>query len=109
MATTIKFEYDGRNYVLGYSRRAVQQMSDSGFTLDKFADDAVGYHKALFTGAFIQYHRNTQRSVIDDIWDNLPNKEELLKVLVEMYSETTSTMFADPKDEAKKVEWEVAR
>lgn len=107
MATTITFEYNDRKYVLGFNRRAVQRMSDNGFTLDKFADDMVGQHSALFAGAFIQHHPNVQRSVIEDIWKSLPNKTELLSTLVEMYSETVNTMFAEPEGDAKKVEWEV--
>lgn len=107
---TIRFTYDEKDYTLGFNRRTAEQMSDSGFTLDKFADDTVGYRRRLFAGAFLQYHRTTPQNVIDDIWEHFPNKSELLNALVDMYAETVNTIFAEPsEDDAKKFNWEVVK
>lgn len=107
---TINFTYDGKEYTLGFNRRTAEALSDSGFTLDKYADDVVGYRGRLFEGSFAMNHRTTNHATVTEIWKHLPHKTDIMEALVNMYVETVNTIWAEPdEDDAKKVEWEVVK
>lgn len=109
MSTTIKLEYDGKDYVLGFDRRTVQQMSDAGFSAAKFQADPIGSVLPLFHGAFLLYNRTLSSKEIDTIWESMPDKDGLMDVLIDMYGQGVKELFADPGATAKKGRWEVVK
>ena len=63
----------------------------------------------LFTGAFMAHHRKAASisGLIERIWKSIPDKTELLKALVEMYTEPVDALMAEPDDEKGKTTWTV--
>ena len=107
---TIKFTYDGKEYTLGFNRRTAEALSDSGFTLDKYADDVVGYRGRLFEGSFAMNHRATNHATVTEIWKHLPHKTDIMEALVNIYVEVVNTIWEEPDEsDEKKVEWEVVK
>jgi len=62
----------------------------------------------LFAGAFLAHHRSTKREVIDKIYESMPNKQELITKLAEMYNEPIAALLDEPEDEEGNVKWEAS-
>ena len=106
MAKQIKFEYKGKEYTLEFTRRTVAQMEDEGFRVRTLDETPMTAIPALFAGAFKAHHRFEKKQVIDEIYAGIPNKEDLLAKLAEMYSEPIQTLMEEPEAGAEgNVEW----
>lgn len=88
----IVLNYEKKEYVLEYNRQSVKQMEGQGFVLDEIASKPMTMIPMLFSGAFIKNCRGTKRAVIDAIYDGIADKTALMEALIEMYSETLSTL-----------------
>ena len=102
----IKFEYEGMSYTLEFNRLAVKHMERDGFRIDKLSEQPMTMLPQLFAGAFKVNHPWLKQNVIDEIYDNISDKEGLLSALVDMYNETVETLFKT-KDEGagKNLSW----
>lgn len=109
MAKHITFTYhDGNRYTLEFNRDTVQSMESRGFNLNKIAESPATYIPVLFAGALRMHHRKLKPAMVDKMYENFGDKEKLVPLLIEMYSETLDTLMDDPEDEAKKVTWEAS-
>jgi len=108
MAQTISFEFEGKEYILEYTRRSVETMERQGFVAADIASKPMTTIPALFAGAFIAHHRSTRRDVIDRIFGKLGNKDKLIETLAGMYNETLETLMNDDEDEGN-VSWETSK
>lgn len=104
----IVFESNGTQYTLEYTRDAIKQMERSGFSLDNAANQPISSLLVLFKGAFIAHHPRTSQAVIDEIWDNLGDKDGLFEALIDLYNEPLEAMMKEP-DDAKKIAWKVTK
>lgn len=104
MATTITFTYDDKEYCLEYTKRTVKQMEDRGFVPSKIIESPMTYLPELFRGAFLANHQYTNRKIIDEIYDKMKGKAELVNVLVEMYNEPIKAL-TEESDEGNGIEW----
>lgn len=105
MAKTLIFTYKGNDYTLEFTRRTIQQMERSGFVASDIDNKPMTTLPALFAGAFLAHHRFEKREVIDDIYAHMPNKEELIGKLAEMYNEPIMSLMEEPEDKSGNVEW----
>lgn len=112
MADCINLTYDGKTYELAFTRESVKQMERGGFRLNDLlnGNQMATMSDMLFHGAFAARNPKLKRKVIDDIYDHLSNKADLLAALVELYAEPLSTLTdkAAVEDEEKNVSWEMA-
>ena len=107
MAKQIKFEYEGKEYTLEYTRRSIQQMEQQGFTIGDVEKKPMTVLPELFAGAFIAHHKFAKRDVIDGIYANMTDKQDLLNKLSEMYADPIMALMEEPEeDEEKNVKWE---
>ena len=104
MAKTMTFDYDGKTYTLEFTRRSIVEMESRGFNPSDVGTKPLTALPTLFRGAFLAHHRGTSQAVIDDIYSKLPDKEDLIKHLAEMYAEPIETLMAEPK-KAEAIEW----
>ena len=104
MSKQIKFKYDGLEYTLEYSRATAQQIEKAGFSLEQLQVQPNVQIPLLIQGAFLAHHRRIKDETMNAIIKRLAGKEELIAKLVEMYADTTQTLFDDP-DEGN-LEWE---
>lgn len=105
MAKTIIFSYEGKDYTLEYTRRTIKQMEDEGFIARDIDNRPMTLLPALFAGAFKAHHRFVKQDVIDKIYAAMPNKEELIGKLAEMYNEPIMSLMDEPTEAAGNVEW----
>jgi hypothetical protein len=99
----IVLNHEDKEYVLEYNRQSVKMMEGQGFVLDELVSKPMTMIPLLFSGAFIKNCKGTKRNVIDEIFKGISDKNELLEALMEMYTETLSTL-TDSADEGN-VTW----
>lgn len=107
----INLTYGKTEYTLEYSRQSVKTMENQGFVLEELTTKPANMIPLLFAGAFIKNHSGkggVKRKVIDEIFDNIENKTDLLEVLMEMYAETLSSLTEDNQGEGN-VSWAMVK
>ena len=104
MSTKISFSYGGVNYCLEYNKKTVKQMEDRGFVPSRILESPMTYLPELFAGAFLANHRFTKKETIEEIFEAMGDKKELVSVLIEMYNEPINALTADA-DEGNAIAW----
>ena len=101
----LRFEFDGKEYCLEFTRKSVEQMERSGFVASDINDKPMTVLPALFAGSFLAHHRFVKQDVIDKIFSKLTNKGELISKLAEMYNEPIVALVEEPEENEGNVEW----
>lgn len=104
MSKTLQFSYNGKSYTLEFTRDAVRTMERQGFNANELTDKPMTMLPDLFAGAFIANHPYTKRKLINEIFEHIGNKTELIAKLVEMYNEPLAALMEESEDEGN-VEW----
>ena len=105
MAKQLKFTYEDKEYTLEFTRRTIAEMEQRGFMASEVESKPMSMLPALFEGAFLAHHRFEKKKVIDNIFEKLTNKEDLIGKLAEMYNEPFETLVKDPEDSEGNVSW----
>ena len=105
MAKQLKFTYNDKEYTLEFTRRTVTQMEKQGFIAAEVENKPMSTLPALFAGAFLAHHRFEKKETIDDIFEKLTNKEELIGKLAEMYNEPIIALVEEPEENEGNVSW----
>lgn len=108
MAKKISFMYDGKEYTLEYTRKSIEIMERQGFNVNDISEKPMTTLPALFAGAFLAHHKWVKKDVIDEIYNRLENKQDLLQKLTEMYNEPIEALFEEPKESEGNVSWEAS-
>lgn len=103
----IVFEHRGTQYNLEFTRDSIKQMERAGFNLDTAQAQPMTSLLTLFKGAFVAHHPRTSQNIIDEIWENLGDKDGLFEALVNLYNEPMEALMKEPEDESKKIAWRV--
>ena len=101
----LRFTYDGKEYILEYTRRSVETMEKSGFVASDIKDKPMTTLPALFAGAFLANHRFVKQDVINEIYSKLTNKQELIGKLAEMYNEPIMALIDEPEEKEGNLNW----
>ena len=104
----ITFEHKGTDYTLEFTRDSIKQMERAGFAYSQVEEKPYSSLMTLFKGAFLAHHPRISQTVIDEIWDNLGDKEGLFEALANLYNEPLEAMMAEP-EEGKKIVWKVTK
>lgn len=94
----ITMEYSGKEYTLEYNRQSVKTMESQGFRVDQISSMPVTMIPMLFQGAFIKNHKGLKRATLDEIYDNVGDKNGLIVALAEMYSETVGSLMDENEE-----------
>jgi hypothetical protein len=105
MAKQITFEFEGKDYTLEFTRKSIETMERQGFVIGDIVDKPMLTLPALFAGAFLAHHKWVKKDVIDEIYNRMENKQDLLQKLTEMYNEPIEALFEEPKESEGNVEW----
>ena len=105
MAKQLRFTYQNKEYVLEYTRRSVEIMEKKGFVASDIETKPVTVLPALFAGAFLANHRNMKPEIIDEIYSKMPNRQELIGKLAEMYNEPIMALVDEPEESEGNVNW----
>lgn len=105
MAKTIEFTYNDEDYTLEFTRKVVRDMEAEGFSFRKMNDAPATFMPRLFEGAFRLHHRKIKKELINEIYKHIPDKQDLMEALVEMYNDAVDTLFEEPEESEKNVQW----
>ena len=100
----INLTYNKVEYTLEYNRQSVRMMESQGFVLDELTTKPMTMIPMLFQGAFMKNHR-IKRSLIDEIFEAIPDKTGLMEALMEMYADTLGTLTDTTSDNEGNVTW----
>lgn len=116
MSTQINIEHKKQKYTLEFSRQSAKALEDQGFSLDEMDRKPVTMIPLLVYGAFAKHHKGVKRKLIDEIFENIPDKINdegtgFVQTLAEMYAETLNTLIEDKKeiDEGNAASWKVVK
>ena len=82
MSKQLIFSVEGKEYTLEFTRRTVQEMERKGFIASDITDKPMTTLPALFAGAFLANHRFVKPEVIENIYNKLTKKQELIGKLI---------------------------
>lgn len=105
----LKVTYKGKTYELGFTRNTVVALERQGFVLSELSDKPMTMMPLLWQGAFAARCKGTKRDLMDEIYENLPNKEGLISALSELYAEPVNALIEDPADGEGNATWEIVR
>ena len=90
----INLTYENKEYILEYNRQSVKTMESQGFILEELTQKPMTMIPLLFNGAFIKNHGSSglKRKHLDEICSGIKDKSALIEELMEMYTETLSTL-----------------
>lgn len=108
MAKQLLVNYKGTDYTLEYNRRSIEQMERQGFVAGEITSKPMTVLPTMFAGAFLKNHRKVKRELIDDIFGHIPNKQDLIAKLAEMYNEPIEALFDDPEETEGNATWEAS-
>jgi len=95
MSKTITLKYEGKSYNLAYTRESVTMMEQTGFLADELFTKPATMLPMLFYGAFRANHKGIKRRDVDQIYDNIENRSDLIAALVDMYRETVTSLVSN--------------
>lgn len=102
---TLENKKTGVTYTLEFTRKTVELMEKRGFVISDISEKPATTLPALFAGAFIAHHKFIKQEIIDELFENLRNKEELIGKLAEMYNEPIISMLEEHEDSEGNAEW----
>jgi len=106
----IKFQHNGTNYVLEYTRDSVAEMEHRlKLNLMRIEDAVVSNMWAIFKGAFLANHPTISDETINEIYSEMTDKQKLVQELSVMLTDTVNTLFVEPKKSEKNIVWERGR
>lgn len=105
MAKTITLTYEGREYTLEFTRTTIAEMERRGFRATDIEARPMSTLPALFSGAFLAHHRNVKANVIDAIFNKIPNKQDFIFALGEMYNEPLESLTDEPEESEGNATW----
>lgn len=105
MSKKINLKFNGRDYVLEYTRTTALALEQNGFNLSDIKKKPANSIITLFHGAFLANHRRVSGEEIDRIFDSMKDKDKLLSALVSMYDETVSSLLEDSSDDEGNATW----
>lgn len=105
MAKQLRFTFEGKDYVLEFTRKSVENMERNGFIASDVDEKPMTVLPALFAGAFLANHRFMPRERINEIYAKMPNKQELIGKLAEMYNEPIAALLNEPEEDEGNVQW----
>jgi hypothetical protein len=104
MANAVTFTYKNVDYTLDFDRNTAMLLEQQDFKVENVYEKPNTYIPMLFYYAFQKYQRGIKRNLVEEIYEKMPKKQELVKALVELYLETGNSLF-DEGDEGN-LTWE---
>jgi len=105
MAKQVIINYKGSEYTLEFNRKTVKRMEESGFTVN--TDKPYTMITELFKGAFQMHHRRIAPELVEEIWNAQKKKDELLPILVSMYTEPIASLMDEDEGDDENPTWKV--
>lgn len=105
----LRISYKGKNYELGFTRNSVVAMERQGFDINEIGSKPMTMLPMFWQGAFAAYNKGIKRALIDEIYENLRDKQGMITALTELYAETLNTLTDEPEEDKGNATWEIVR
>lgn len=105
MVKQLKFSYQDKEYTLEFTRKTVAEMERKGFIADEVSEKPMSTLPVLFGGAFLAHHKYVKPEIINEIFDKMTNKEDLIGKLAEMYAEPILSLIEEPEEAEGNLKW----
>lgn len=106
MAKTMTVTWEGKKYLLEFTRDTVRQIEQTGFNVDKAMDTPLSSTEILFTGAFLAHEADALKAKIPEKILDHGIDTKMLGALKEMYDQPIRDMFSGEGDDKNPLEWE---
>ena len=108
MNTKINLTYKGEDYTLEFNRMTIKMLEKTGFKYEEFLEQPMTNIELAFTAAFVKNHPKIKQNIIDEIFNNCPNKNDLIATISTMINECYESLLAEPEEDASgNASWEV--
>lgn len=86
-------------YTLEFDRRSASIAERTfGFSAPDLMGGKVTYFPQLFQAAFMKHHPKIKPSVVQGLFEDAENKEELYEALTAMFIECVGTLMDEPEE-----------
>ena len=106
MANAVTFTYKNVDYTLNFDRNTAVLLEQQGFQAEYVYEKPNTYIPMLFYYAFQKYHRGIKRNLVEEIYEIMPKKAELIRALVDLYIETSTSLLDEPEGNEGNLTWE---
>ena len=107
--SVIKVAHNGKSYELGFTRNSIVAMERQGFNIEEISSKPMTMIPMFWQGAFAAYNKNIKRALMDEIYDNIRDKEGLIAALCDMYAEAINALTDEPEEDKGNATWEIVR
>ena len=107
--SVIKVAHKGKSYELGFTRNSIVAMERQGFNIEEISSKPMTMIPMFWQGAFTAYNKNIKRSLMDEIYDSICDRQGLIAALCEMYAEAINTLTDEPEEDKGNATWEIVR
>lgn len=108
MAKEIRIPYEGKEYVLTFTRRIVSLMEQDGFNLAEVENKPATMFPQLFAGAFRAKQPFVKPEIVDSIYKRISDKSGLFEKLSDMYAEVVEALFDEPEADEGNIQWKAS-
>ncbi len=102
----IKNEKDGKKYELAFSRSSLVKMERQGFNVQNIEKEPLSTIALLMRGAFYKNNPSLSDEEIDAICDDIEQSDELIKALLDLYSQCLMALSGQDNKQPKNFKWE---
>jgi len=98
-----------QEYTLEFNRKSALRALHAGFDPMKMTEDSLETMfmlPVLFNCAFDMHHPGMEEKETDAIYEQIPNKEDLIEALGELFAEPINKLIEEPKGaKSKNFKW----
>lgn len=89
----MKVTYQNKEYQVGITRAAARSAESAGFNINEVYSKPTMMIPTLVYYGFWAYNKGIKRQLVEEIYDQLPQKEDFITALVEAYADTVGTLM----------------
>ena len=101
---TIAINYEGKQYKLEYTREAVKQFENMGYSLNDLSQRVYTVRIPLVFCGLKANHPTMSVKKAEEIYNSLNNREKFMEALIDMIAETYTELTGD--NEQGNATWE---
>ena len=102
----MRFEYGGTEYTLEFNRSSLRTLDNKyDFSINDIEKMQVSSIPDLFYCAFLMHHGSVKYATTEEIWALIPNKDEAISTLLEMYAGAINSIMDDEVPQGKAISW----
>lgn len=101
MAKELTIVFNDKEYRLGFDRDSVRTAERRGLEVTKITDQPVTQIPLLVHAAFLKNHRWVSSDEAQSIYNEIPNKDQFLGKLMELYNEPIAELVGGTEEDTK--------